>query len=138
VAGSLSEHLLQVALGFLVAGTRRRDPTDLAVVVAEARTGLDPAAGDLDVGDVSEGPDRSAWPGHVRSPPLGSTIRLDLALLAQPLVHVADEVAELASDVDRARPLSSEPPVVEGPSRDVEVVREFLDAHQRLQAAQGG
>jgi len=88
------------------------------------------------VGDVAEGADGRPRPTHDTSPARGCPSRLRLAVLPQPLLDIADEVPDLSPDVNRARPPAGQAPVVQRPDRHVEVLRELLDAHQRLQAAQ--
>ena len=49
-----------------------------------------------------------------------------------------DDLSDRLFDMEGAWPTAAEAPVVEGPDRNVEVLRQFLDAHQRLQAAESG
>lgn len=60
------------------------------------------------------------------------------AAQSKQLVDIGDEVADLSPDVNRAGSFAGQTPVVQRPHRHMEVLGEFLDAHQRLQAAQGG
>lgn len=114
MAASLCEHGLERTLGRLPGRAARRDSPDLPLIVAKAGARLDLAVGRHDVGELSEGADRSPGPTYARSPPAAPRPGLQRALLGESLVNVADEEPERAFHMDGTRPLASDAPVVQG------------------------
>lgn len=135
-ARTRSECLLEVALGRLLRRSDRRDPAELAVIVAVAGACSDLAARQLLEVDATECSNGGTSPTcHDRSPRLSPRRR---TLVQKPVLNIADEVPDVTADPHRGGTDAFLTPLVERLHRQVEVLGELLDPDQRREAAQSG